>query len=164
MSEIWRPVVGYERFYEVSSLGRVRSMLNGRPRVLSAVVDNYGYPTIKLYRNSVAKRYKIHRLVCTAFNGPPAEDDMDCAHLDGSRNNSVPENLAWVSRAENMSHKRLHGTQQIGELGPSAKLSREQVEEIRRSYNAGEKRPSLAVKYGVTRWQIRRIVLGKAWR
>ena len=164
MSEIWRPIFGYERFYEVSSYGRVRSMLNGRARVMSAVLDSYGYPTVKLSRNSITKRHKVHRLVCSTFNGPPPEDNMDCAHLDGTRTNAIPENLAWVTRVENMSHKRLHGTQQTGERGPSAKLSRDQVAQIRERSLAGEKRPALAKEFGVTRWQIRRIVLGAAWK
>ncbi len=162
--EEWRPVVGYERFYEVSNHGRVRSMLNNWRRVLNGALDSYGYPTVKLSKMSKQTRHKVHRLVCTAFNGLPPTDGLDCAHLDGDRTNARPENLAWATRAENMSHKRIHGTQQSGERGPGAKLTQAQVDEIRARAASGESRPALAKEFGVARGHLRRIVIGETWK
>jgi len=49
------------------------------------------------------KTYKVHRLVCEAFNGPPFEGAV-CMHLDSDYKNNKPENLAWGTQKENLNH------------------------------------------------------------
>lgn len=77
--EEWRAVVGYEGAYEVSSLGRVRSLdryladgrrRHGRPKSLAI---HQGYPAVTLFKNREPKTIKIHALVAAAFIGPRPE-------------------------------------------------------------------------------------------
>jgi hypothetical protein len=154
--EEWR-LCGHPR-YQVSSEGRVKSNVGREPRILTPVADNYGYLTVKLH----SRRYKIHRLVCEAFHGPPPAK-ADAAHLDGSRVNNAAANLAWVSRKENMAHKLLHGTHQTGESHGSAKLTATQVAAARERAEAGESHKSIARSLGVSGTQIDRIVSGAQW-
>lgn len=157
-AEGWREIAGHPD-YRVSDRGRVMSAIGGGQRILAAVMDNYGYATVKLR----GERRKIHRLVCEAFHGPPPPD-ADAAHLDGNRTNNVPANLAWVSRKENMAHKVEHGTHQTGEAHGGAKLTAEQVASIRERAASGESRRSIARGIGISSTQVDRIVNGEHWR
>lgn len=76
--EIWKPIKGYEGFYEVSNLGRVRSLdrvieySNGRRiftkgKILKPILNYHGYLTVNLKRNSTIKVCQIHRLVMLNF-------------------------------------------------------------------------------------------------
>jgi hypothetical protein len=47
------------------------------------------------------KTYKVHRLVCEAFNGPPPAESV-CMHLDEDASNNRPENLAWGTQKQNL--------------------------------------------------------------
>lgn len=110
--EIWRPVLGWEDYYEVSNLGRLRSKprdywkpdpnfssggcwQHRAPRVLKTPKNSMGYPHTRLGKNGKAWSYKIHRLVWESFNGPiPPGNHID--HKDGSRDNNRLENLQSV--------------------------------------------------------------------
>ncbi|WP_430459238.1 NUMOD4 motif-containing HNH endonuclease [Rhodococcus qingshengii] len=112
-NEEWRAVVGREGEYEVSSLGRVRSLdrivSNGsyrRGRVLRPRVLPSGYLRVALGAKDDSY---IHRIVAAAFIGP-APDGFDVRHLDGSRAHNVPGNLCYGTRLENMADQRRHGT------------------------------------------------------
>jgi len=112
-TEEWRAIAGREGEYEVSSLGRVRSLdrvlADGRRRkgqILAPRFGATGYVTTCLG----AGNYRlVHRLVVEAFIGPIPEG-QDVRHLDGSRTNNVPENLCYGTRLENMADQRRHGT------------------------------------------------------
>ncbi len=78
IDEIWRPVVGYEGRYEVSNMGRVRSLdmitrskhnsiRHARGRVLLEYVTRFGYASVMLAYNGIKKHYHVHRLVARAF-------------------------------------------------------------------------------------------------
>lgn len=114
LSEIWRPVAGYECLYEVSSLGRVRSLdrfrvgdhgapTRVRGRVLSQRLGNSGYPTVWLSRDAKARAFSVHRLVAIAFLGVDTTRP-EVNHRDGDKTNNALSNLEWVSRGENVAH------------------------------------------------------------
>ena len=71
MQEIWKSIEGYEGKYEISNLGRVKSLVdrNGRYReqILKPRIGKAGYLYLNLWKNSVGKARKIHRLVAEAF-------------------------------------------------------------------------------------------------
>lgn len=114
-AETWRPFLGYEGFYEVSSIGRARSltrMTRGgvrRGRVLSAIPGIGGYLLVRPSVNGQAKTRPIHQLVCEAWYGPRPEGAV-VRHLDGNRQNNTPGNLKWGTPAENSEDMLLHGT------------------------------------------------------
>lgn len=110
--ENWKPVVDYEDSYEVSDLGRVRSvrksLRNPNPPLILAPVMGHGkykdYPKIGLWRNGRAIARSVHRLVARAFLGePPKEMERPTVnHKDNDHKNNRLDNLEWLSQADNV--------------------------------------------------------------
>lgn len=166
MSEIWKPVVGYEGMYEVSNLGNVRSFQKGMNRMLKPCRGRENYLRVSLYKNGKQKSCSVHRMVLTAFVGPVPKG-LECGHLNGNRDDNRLENLAYITREENAQHKISHGTQAHGERHGMAKLTEDLVEEIKRRYQRASYHNSnaqeLARKYGVCKSTIQNIVKGRYW-
>jgi len=112
MREEWRSVVGFEGFYEVSSLGRVRSLPryvnhSRSGKVLRKGVERKqgyntnGYRMVGLSENGRTRYATVHRLVAEAFL-PPNEGQRVIRHLNDDREDNRAENLAWGSDSENM--------------------------------------------------------------
>ena len=105
--EAWKPVVGYEDCYEVSSLGRVRSVdrSNGRRlikgRLLKERLLPNGRPRVSLSSGGRAVDAYTYRLVLEAFTGP-CPPGMEALHWDDNVGNNAIHNLRWGTRAENM--------------------------------------------------------------
>lgn len=110
MTEIWKPIAGYEGTYEVSNCGRVRSVDKydtvGRfrkGRVLKASDNKYGYLTVCLYKDGKGKSIRVHRLVCEAFI--PNENGLPCVnHKDENRQNNNADNLEWCTYQYNTNY------------------------------------------------------------
>lgn len=106
-AEDWLLIPGYAS-YEVSSLGRVRSLLRGKPRVLSQWSTPSGHMKVRVGGRGEPGRY-VHQLVLFAFAGPrPA--GMVARHLNGDPTDNRPENLAWGTHSENNYDAVRHGT------------------------------------------------------
>lgn len=111
--EIWKPVVGYEGLYEVSSEGRVKSVFRtvpskkGGSRTVPEKIKSFaevnGYFVCPLYRNNKERRFMVHRLVAEAFI-PNPEQKAEVNHIDGDKHNNRVSNLEWVTRLENVHH------------------------------------------------------------
>lgn len=106
MSETWKPIVGYEGLYEVSDLGRVRSIGHRiSPRVLKLHTRTRDqYVTVGLSKDKRRKVLKVHRLVATAFIGEPGVDNQ-VDHVNGNRSDNKAINLRWVSGSVNGSNR-----------------------------------------------------------
>ena len=112
VDEEWRSVVGFD-FYEVSNLGRVRSLDRpghpGRIRKLSKA-NKHDRSTLSLYKDGAMATRTVHILVLEAFVGPrPA--GMEGCHNDGDANNCVLRNLRWDTPRGNAADKKKHGTE-----------------------------------------------------
>lgn len=113
MKEIWRPVVGYEGLYEVSSWGCVRNVRTGRVLRPRKDIDDYMY--VDLWKDGVPKTYRVHRLVAMAFadlvdwtedaNGKPFKE-LEINHKDKDRTNNRVENLEWCGRTYNVRYSQ----------------------------------------------------------
>ena len=100
MKEIWKPVVGFEEYYEVSSLGNIRRKNTNRMRRIDKAQT---YPTVLLSVNDKHKTYRVHRLVAKAFL-PPIEGKTHVNHKNGDHYDNRVENLEWVTQKENNLH------------------------------------------------------------
>ena len=108
-NEEWRDVVGHEGRYEVSSLGRVRSLMCQRgkrkhPWYMKGKIDRYGYPVVCLRKNGKNKHIPVHRLVAIAFI-PNPEGKETVNHRNGSKLDNSASNLEWATQSEQEFHK-----------------------------------------------------------
>lgn len=120
-TEEWRAVVGYEGFYEVSSLGRVRSLYRWskhRPDRLRQLFPCKGYCRCILSRAGEPKSFTVHVLVMAAFVGLRPEG-MVINHKDAVKINNRIENLEYVTVAENAAHAARMGLMPSGDNNPS---------------------------------------------
>ena len=108
--EVWRPVVGYEGLYEVSNLGRVKTV-----RLLTPCKDAYGYPLVGLTKDGQLRSLRVHRLVAEAFIPNPHNLPM-VNHKDEDKGNSHVDNLEWCTHAYNCAY----GTRNL-RCGPKAR-------------------------------------------
>lgn len=105
--ELWRPIEGFNGAYEVSSLGRVRSLRFGY-RILTIII-NKGYSTVALTeQNRYCKKMQVHRLVAIAFKDKK-EGKNFVNHINGIKSDNRAENLEWCTKSENMRHAYLFG-------------------------------------------------------
>lgn len=108
MSEIWKPVVEYEGLYEVSNLGRVKSLpRNGttrQERILKPTLKKSGYVDICLQKKGKRKYTHLHQIVARAFI-PNPDNKPQVNHIDGNKQNNAVDNLEWNTASENLRHK-----------------------------------------------------------
>jgi len=161
VAEVWRQVVGHQ-FYEVSDLGRVRSLdrdieslWHGQPytrpmpgRVLKLKTDKNGYAYVIISPNHTTR--KVHHLVAEAFIGPrPSGHEIN--HKDGNKANNLPSNLEWVTGKINIRHAFDTGLNHSGEDHYNTKLSNADVVEIRRQCDLGIRQAVIANQFGISR-------------
>ena len=105
--EIWKPVYGFESQYQVSNLGRIKSLGNNfsrKEKILKNIDRLNGYSTVKMSINTPQKTYRIHRLVAIAFLGlDPNQNKLVVDHIDNNKKNNRADNLQVISVRENSS-------------------------------------------------------------
>ncbi|WP_314406059.1 NUMOD4 domain-containing protein [Leuconostoc suionicum] len=113
--EIWKDIIEYEGLYQVSTLGRVKSVektrayinrgkkrnFHRKERILKIANGRGGYKLITLSKNDNSKTFRVHRLVAQAFI-PNPENKPQVNHIDEDKSNNSLNNLEWVSSYENM--------------------------------------------------------------
>jgi hypothetical protein len=175
VDEIWKDIPDYEGYYQVSNLGRVRSLdrfvvySNGHNRVhngslISPYKNHGGYWKACLWVERKMKAYSVHALVMRAFRGFPP-DGCEVNHLDGNKDNNSLCNLEYCTKSRNIVHAQETGLKPVGSRCYQAKLSESQVLEIRELYALGQVTQSaLAGMYGVKFAVISAIVRRKKWK
>lgn len=105
-TEEWRDVSGYDAPYQVSSLGRVKSLprkKGTKGKVLSPGMNTSGYEVINLLQDGRYRTRTVHRLVAIAFIANP-ENKRCVNHKDGDKTNNSIDNLEWATHKENTRH------------------------------------------------------------
>lgn len=114
--EEWKPIIGYEGLYEVSSFGRVRSVARyvkyrdgvhvstRKSKMLALCYDKDGYLIVGLSRDGKRRTHKVHRLVAESFlKNRKALPQIN--HKNGRRDDNRVANLEWCSAKDNIAHK-----------------------------------------------------------
>jgi len=140
--EIWKKIIRYEELYEVSNLGRIKSIsrkYHPNETILKQhEYGNYGHMMVILSKKNKHETLAVHRLVLESFIGLRPKN-MECRHLDGNAKNNRLENLRWGTPKENCADKIAHGKQfkfdpkkSIGSNNIKAKLTEWMVRIIKK--------------------------------
>ena len=161
-SEKWLPIAGWEGLYEVSDLGRVRSLprptargIRGGKILKPNPNGRDGYSTVALCCGDLSRRKTafIYRLVAAAFL-PPKLPGEEIRHGPGGKADDSLANLSYGTHIENTEDKTRDGT---------GKLNRRLAAEIRARRATGELRRTLAKDYGVSLGAIDKVLSGERW-
>lgn len=183
MNEIWVQIAGFDGRYEVSNLGRVRSIgwiVNRHdgtkavnpPRVLKQTASGRGYLKIGLYlENGKRIQRNVHRLVAETFI--PGDHSLEVNHIDLNKSNNAVSNLEWLTQQENALHAKANGRyavqhtdgRTLASINPNRakKLKLQQVLEIRSACAAGVPQSKTAKKYSITQAVVSKIKRGAIW-
>lgn len=135
--EIWRDIADYGGKYQVSNFARVRSLYRGKTKLIKPDIIHTGYLRVTLYKDGKTKSHYVHVLVAKAFV-PNPEGKRQVNHISGDKANNRVENLEWTTGSENQKHAYSTGLHPSGCNRPNAKLTAEQVREIRRDCVPGD--------------------------
>lgn len=113
MNEIWKDIAGLDGAFQVSNLGRVKSLprerSNGKgvyttkEKILKPATHRFGYKFVYVQKDLEKKRFYVHRLVADAFlEKKPGKPYVN--HKDGNPANNKVSNLEWCNRSENIRH------------------------------------------------------------
>jgi hypothetical protein len=126
MAEIWKDIEGYEGLYQVSNLGRVKSLQSRwarREKILSGNKTGGGYLSVSLYKSGV-KRFYIHRLVAKSFIlNPHLKPEVN--HINAIKSDNNINNLEWCTNQENITHSFANN------LRAPSEFQRQKIREIR---------------------------------
>ena len=107
IKEVWKDIRGYEGLYQVSNLGRVKSLnykRTGKERILKITKDRNGYYLVNLRKNNKTKMFKVHYLVADNFiPNPYNKPEID--HINTNPSDNRVENLRWATREENCNNE-----------------------------------------------------------
>lgn len=163
-------------YYRVTEAGEIWSNHSGQWKRLRPHPNPSGYLAVQLTVGGISKTYRVNRVVCEAFHGPPPFTGAMARHLDDDKSNNSQSNLAWGSGSDNAKDAVRNGRSAAaengrksaalisGERGVKAVLTWPKVREIRARRAAGALLTDLAAIYGVDHSNIWQICQGKTWR
>ena len=113
MEEIWKDIAGYESLYQVSNLGRVKSLRRltkcrggsygvVKEKILKKSLNN-GYEIVSFIKDNRHKTYSVHRLVALAFIANPYNLPQ-INHKDEFKSNNIAKNLEWCTHRYNINY------------------------------------------------------------
>lgn len=170
--EVWKDIPNYEGMYQVSNLGRVKSLERfvyfndtGRTvkeRILATRLNKSGYSISALCKGNKMEGKAVHRLVMLVFVG---DSELEVNHINGVKTDNRLENLEYCTRSENNQHAYDTGLRKAnkGEDNGLAKLTTADAERIKYGHK-DINQSAIAKMYGVDKALISRIRLGKSWK
>ena len=155
MKEIWKDIPGFEKLYQASTKGRIRSLWRKRAHIMRPYLTGAGYNKVDLKKDGIKFKRKVSRLVASTFLGDISERVVN--HLDFNKLNDCISNLEICTISQNVQHNLKHGKHGGAKLSPSMVMS------IRKMYNEHTPQKVIANLLGVSRDTISRIVTAKSW-
>ena len=149
--EIFKDVKGYEGYYEISNLGRVRSTSYKGKKILKPAVTKNGYLNVIFCINQKKEHKLVHRLVAEAFI-PNINNYSTVNHKDEDKLNNYVENLEWLSVEDNNRYSN------------SKMLTKEKVLQIPSLIDQGYTQLEIAKCFNVSRRAIQSILRGEHWK
>lgn len=172
-NEIWKDVKGYEGLYQVSNLGKVKSLkrlcnskFNSKriikERILKSHKNTSGYLSVVLCKNK-SKSFTIHRLVLINFSCLNKNKQVN--HINGNKLDNRLENLEWCNSSENLKHAYLIGLKKpmFKSLNPMSKLNENKITEIRKLSKQKISNKEIAKIYKVSTSLISKIINNQYW-
>jgi hypothetical protein len=173
--EIWKDIEGYEGYYQVSNMGRVKSLArevicNNGIRILKEKIRkqhtnrHLGYNYVMLSKDNKQINYRVHRLVADAFIPNPYKKPQ-VNHIDKVKTNNKVYNLEWCTQEENMKHSYIDELSPKGERSHYSKLKEKDILEIRHKYSFCDYTlERLSDEYKSSKSNISLIVNGVTWK
>lgn len=183
-NEIWKDIPNYEGLYQASNLGNIKRLskidykgINNCKRIFKEkihkpVLQKSGYLLCALTKNKITKKYLVHRIIAETFIKNEF-NKKQVNHINGIKNDNVIENLEWCTRNENTIHAWKNGLikltdKMIDSLNKgrrhNAKLTNEQINEIRNNKYYFGLYTELSKKYKITPEAIRNIYILKTYK
>ncbi len=173
--EKWKTISSHKGYYQISSLGRVKSVektisiivdnishnRNYKEKILCPILKKEGYYVITLSYKNIQKQKFIHRLVATAFV-PNLFNKPQVNHKDLVKTNNDFKNLEWVYPVENIHHAMKNNAFTNGEKNGQAKLNEFQIRVIRKTNDYSYK--ELAKIFRINHWHVRAIKKYRRWQ
>lgn len=176
MNKVWKEIKGYEGLYEISNLGRVKSLERYKKakgegktllpeKIMKVQVARNGYKTLPLCKNCIYKYHTVHRIVALSFL-PNLQNKRCVCHKDGNKLNNNVNNLYWGSYKENLEDQKKHGTFICGEISYLHKLNEKQVRVIKHILNIPNhiSYRQIGEIFKVSEFAIFDIKRGKSWK
>jgi len=174
--EVWKDVKGFEGIYQVSNLGRIKSLEVKRftktnnsfstykEKILNQSYTKDGYLKITFTVDKIKRTFLSHRLVATSFI-PNPENKPEVNHINGIKDDNRDENLEWNTPVENLKHAYVNGLKmpKQGIKNGCSKLSEKEVLEIRKIGKTMFKK-DIAVLYNVGTSTISRVQNKTHWK
>jgi hypothetical protein len=171
MEEIWKDIEGYERYYQVSNFGRVKSLERivkhskggkkiVKERILNNCICGSGYYTVLLAKEGVNKRIMNHVLVAKSFLKNP-NNKRTVNHIDCNKLNNNLSNLEFSTDSENQIHASKNGLKPKGEKHVNSKIKSKDVLYIR---NSSKTCKELGEMFNISFQTVSKIKLKKTWK
>jgi len=171
--EVWMDIKGFEGLYQVSNIGRVKSLerkvsgklgsLRKLPEMLLKPIKKDGYLRVTL-QNKDRRNYRIHRLVCEAFKDNKFMKPY-VNHINGIKTDNRAENLECCTQKENMVHAKKNNLlkPKRGDESVNSKISEQDAKKIKYEH-IGLNQIQIAKIYGIDTTTVSKIKTGVNWK
>lgn len=165
--ENWKPIIGYEFLYEVSDLGRIRTIpkkgFNKQVIRKTGKDIRTGYLIVQLRKNNVSKTIRIHSIVVEAFLKIKTTRKLVCNHINGIKTDNRLVNLEAISQKENVRHAMKLGLTKnpIKDERHNSKIKEKDFDLLKRYFDEGKTSKEISKIFNVNPTTISRIKKGK---
>ena len=166
----WKPIPGFEGYYEININGEIRGVdrydTRGRLRqgkIMKLGKAVFGYLTVQLSKEGKQHMNSVHRLLKLTFHGPPPFKDAQVRHYDGNPLNNSLDNLVWGTAKENKEDQFRHGRTNRGEENVTSKLTEFDIKRLRELKSMGVTNIEISKIFDVTQTTVGDILKGRTW-
>ncbi len=167
VTEVWKDIPDYERYYQASDWGRIKNIKKSKMtgikknKILKFYKTKDGRISVSLSKNNIRKTIMVHQLILRTFVGPCPKGMVTCHHPDPNQSNNKLSNLRWDTRKANEADKIKQGRKHGPRGSDNSKLTKEQVQKIRQDKRIQRK---IAKDYDICQQTVSDIKQKKIWK